>query len=453
MLANRRILLLAAASLWKPSRHNVPCKGMTGVALTEQQRKKILSTILLTVFIDLLGVTIVIPIVAPLFLNLRDGIMPFATDNILPQNLASALKDALHTRTVTYAFLIASFPLAQFFGAPYLGALADKVGRKKVLTVSLAGTLIGYVIFALGVHYKILWMLFAGRIIDGFTGGNIAIAFSSVADISTPENKTKNFGLIGAAFGVGFIIGPYIGGKLADSSIVNWFSFETPYWVAAALCLVNIIMVVTLFVETSKSTSSKSINIWQGFTNLGKAVSNKHLRTVFLVVLLTTLGFTMFTTFFQVFLIEKFNFTQSNVGDYFAYIGIFIAFTQGFLSRKLTHIIPENIFKVTALALSLALVLVSLPNSLWLLYVVSPLIALSQGLLAPNLQTIVSNSVGQDRQGEISGINQSVQSIGQAVPPIIAAYLVSYGKAFALYGAAGFTLLAWLSFTLFYKKK
>jgi MFS transporter, DHA1 family, tetracycline resistance protein len=419
---------------------------------SEAQQKKILATLLLTVFIDLLGVTIVIPIVAPLFLDLKAGILPFDFSTVNPQSMAQAIKDAIHSRTVMYAFLIASFPLAQFFGAPYLGALADKIGRKKVLTFSLIGTLIGYVIFALGIHYKLIWMLFAGRIIDGFTGGNIAVVFSSIADISTPENKTKNFGLIGAAFGMGFIIGPYIGGKLADPNIVSWFNFETPYWVSAILCFINIFMVLYLYRETITTFSQKRINVFQGFINLQKAFTMRQTRTLFSVVFFSTLGFTMFTTFFIVFLDAKFKFSTSNIGDYFAFIGLFIAFTQGFLSRKLSHIAPAKVIQTVCLGLAFALIIVTLPNKVWLLYMVSPLIAINQGLFAPNLQTLVSNSVGAAQQGEISGINQSIQSIGQAIPPIIAAYLVSQNQSFAMYGAAFFTFIAWLFFVLFFKK-
>jgi MFS transporter, DHA1 family, tetracycline resistance protein len=420
--------------------------------LTELQRKKILGTLLLTVFLDLLGVTIVIPIVAPLFLDLKNGMMPLDISNIAPQNMALAIRDAIHHRTIIYALLVASFPLAQFFGAPYLGALADKIGRKKVLTYSLIGTAIGYILFAIGIYYNLVWLLFVSRIIDGFSGGNIAIAFSSIADISTPETKTKNFGLIGAAFGLGFIIGPYIGGKLADPSIVSWFSYQTPYIVSAILAVINIFMVIYLYIETLQTPSTKPINILQGFTNLQKAFSARESRTLFSVVFFTTLGFTMFTTFFVVFLNSKFNFTTSKIGDYFAFIGVFIAFTQGFLSRKLSHILPENVMRVVLLGLAAALIIVTMPDKVWLLYAVSPLIALTQGMLAPNLQTIVSNSVGPEKQGEISGINQSVQSIAQALPPIIAAYLVSYGQSFALYGAGTCTFIAWLIFVLFYRK-
>jgi MFS transporter, DHA1 family, tetracycline resistance protein len=423
------------------------------LAITDSQRSKILKTLLLTVFIDLLGVTIVIPIVAPLFLDLKKGVLPFDFSTLTPATMQQGVKDAIHYRTIIYALLVASFPLAQFIGAPYLGALADKVGRKKVLTYSIIGSGIGYFLFAIGIYYRSIELLFISRILDGFTGGNIAIAFSAVADISKPEEKPKNFGLLGAAFGVGFIIGPYIGGKLADSSILSWFSFEVPYIVSGLLCVLNLFMVIKFFIETYQPVSTTKPNIWQGFINLKKAFSTTSGRYLFSIVFFVTFGFTMFTTFYQVFLIDKFKFTQSNVGDYFAFIGLFIAFTQGFLGRKLTSINPNTIITYTSLGLAMAFILVVLPNSVWLLYVLSPLIALCQGLLSPNLQTMVSNSVNESRQGEISGINQSVQSIAQAIPPILSAFLVNINRNFSLYGAAFFTFVAAVIFLFKIRKK
>ena len=183
--------------------------------MSNLSERKLLIPVFLTVFIDLLGATIVLPILAPLFLDFQHGIMPMAVQ--AGTDMAAVTRE----RTILFGLLIASFPLAQFFGAPLLGTWADRVGRKKVLSISLLGTLIGYILFALGIHYKLVWLLFFARILDGFTGGNISIAFSAISDVSTPESKTRNFGLIGMAFGLGFIIGPYIGGKLADPGVVQ----------------------------------------------------------------------------------------------------------------------------------------------------------------------------------------------------------------------------------------
>jgi MFS transporter, DHA1 family, tetracycline resistance protein len=416
-----------------------------------QKSNALLWPVLMTVFIDLLGVTIVLPILAPLFLDLQHGIMPVDLSSV--SDIASETAKIIRKRTILFGLLIASFPLAQFFGAPLLGAWADRAGRKKVLTLSLIGTLAGYILFALGVHYQLVWLLFVARILDGFTGGNISIAFSAISDISTPETKTKNFGYIGMAFGLGFIIGPYLGGKLADPELVSWFNFETPFWFAAILCVLNVFLVVRYFYETLKTPSDKPANMWQGIENIGKAFRNKQLRIIFLVVFLLTFGFSIFTQFLQVFLIQKFSFSQSNIGDFFAYIGIWIAFTQGFLTRRLSAKFPPiRAVKIFMFTLSGALILLLLPDKAWMLYLVSPLIAMSQGLISPNLQTIVSNSGGASEQGEILGINQSVQSLAQAIPPVMAGFIVSINMNLPILTASVFTFIAAIVFLFFYMR-
>jgi DHA1 family tetracycline resistance protein-like MFS transporter len=420
--------------------------------MNNSAEKKLLIPVFLTVFIDLLGATIVLPILAPLFLDLKGGILPIDLSTL--KNAALEIPEIIRTRTILFGFLIASFPLAQFFGAPILGAWADKIGRKKALTLSLIGTLIGYILFALGVHLHLVWLLFFARILDGFTGGNISIAFSAISDVSTPETKTKNFGLIGMAFGLGFIIGPYIGGKLADPGLVSWFNFETPFWFAAILCLVNIILVRIYFFETLKTASSKVINIFQGFTNIYKALTRPKLFYIFLVVFLLTFGFSIFTQFLQVYLIQKFNYNQSDIGDYFGFIGICIAITQGFITRWLTkRMKPSQAVSIFMFTLSIALITILLPQQSMYLYLLSPFIAISQGIISPNLQTIVSNSGGADEQGEILGINQSIQSLAQAIPPIVAGYVVSINMNLPIILASIFTFLAWAAYLFIYKNK
>ncbi len=413
--------------------------------------KKLLIPVFLTVFIDLLGATIVLPILAPLFLDLKNGILPIDISSL--SHPAEQLAKIIQHRTILFGFLIASFPLAQFFGAPLLGTWADKVGRKRVLSISLIGTFIGYILFAIGVHQHLVWLLFVARILDGFTGGNISIAFSAISDVSTPETKTRNFGLIGMAFGLGFIIGPYIGGKLADPTILSWFNFETPFWFAAILCILNILLVRIYFFETLKIKSTQHINIFQGFTNIYKAITRPKLLAIFLVVFLMTFGFSIFTQFLQVYLIQKFQYNQSDIGDYFGYIGICIAITQGFITRWLSkRMQPITAVSIFTFTLSIALIMLLIPQHSMYLYIVSPFIALSQGLLSPNLQTIVSNSGGVDEQGEILGINQSIQSLAQAIPPIVAGFIVSINMNLPIILAAVFTFTAWLAFMFFYKR-
>lgn len=411
--------------------------------MSNVSERKLLIPVFLTVFIDLLGATIVLPILAPLFLDFQHGIMPMVVE--ASTDIAAVTRE----RTILFGLLIASFPLAQFFGAPLLGTWADRVGRKKVLSISLLGTLIGYILFALGIHYKLVWLLFFARILDGFTGGNISIAFSAISDVSTPESKTRNFGLIGMAFGLGFIIGPYIGGKLADPSVVSWFNFETPFWFAALLCMINMLLVLRYFSETLKQPGHKQMNFMEGMQNIMKAAARPNLRHMFTVVFLWAFGFSLFTQFLQVFLIQKFNYKQGDIGDYFGYVGLWIAFTQGFITRFLSRrMAPSRAASIFLFTLGIALVLLLIPDRAYYLYFLSPFVAMSQGILGPNIQTLVSNTAGANEQGEILGINQSVQSLAQAIPPIVAGFVVSIDRNLPILMASGFTLAAWLFYML-----
>ena len=154
------------------------------------------------------------------------------------------------TRGILFGLLIAVFPIAQFFGAPLIGAYSDRVGRKKAMILSLAGTALGYLLMALGIFWKNIPLIFFGRVVVGFAGGNIAVAMSAIADMSDAKTKAGNFALIGMSFGLGFIMGPFIGGKLSDPSLVSWFDFSTPFFFAALLSALNTALVFLIFRET-----------------------------------------------------------------------------------------------------------------------------------------------------------------------------------------------------------
>lgn len=372
--------------------------------------KFVLLPLFFTVFLDLVGLGIAIPSLAAVFLDAHVSILSPDT--------------TFQMRTILYGLLVASFPIAQFFGAPILGALSDRHGRKPTLILSLVGTFLGYVLFAVGIVLGNVPLLFLSRAIDGFTGGNLSIAMSSIADISDDKEKGRNFGLIGMAFGLGFILGPYIGGKLSDPHVLGWFTTATPFWFAAFLTFINILLFFWLFTETLRTTIDTPISAFTGFRNLKKAFALIHMRTILLVVFLLTLGFNFFTQFFQVFLIEKFQFSQGQIGDLFAYTGIWIALSQGVFNRPLSHkFAPGQLLTSAAFFLACTLPFLLVPTQAVYIYVITPFIAVFQGLTDPNATAVVSNLTDRDSQGEIMGIKQSIQSVAQALPPLIAGFL------------------------------
>ncbi len=397
-----------------------------------------------TIFIDMLGVGILIP-VFPLL------VLPHSPYRITP--VGWSIADGF----ILLGWLSAAYPLAQFFAAPILGQLSDRYGRKIVLTVSIIGTSISYMLFAIGVATKNIPLMFASRIVDGITGGNISVAQAVISDISTPKNRAKNFGLVGASFGLGFIFGPYIGGKLADPTVVSWFSASTAFWFTAILSAINALIVIKFLPETIKvKTTTLSLHILQSFKNIIKAFTNSGLKDITPATFLFNAGFTFFTTFFAVFLAVRFGFTQGNTGDYFAYVGIWIAIVQGgligVLSKRFKDFqILRYSFFGAALTL-LAYLLIPKGEHRWL-FVIPPILALFIGMCNAFLPSIVSRVTPKEIQGETLGINTSVSALAQAIPAIIAGYVATINTSATVVTASMLIGFSGIAFWILFKPK
>ncbi len=405
-----------------------------------ERKSSPLLPIFLTVFLDMLGVGIIIPVLPALFFE--------ANSSFFEPGVSREF------RSVTYGLLIASFPLMQFFGAPMLGALSDRFGRKPLLMVSLTGTMIGYLLFAFAVGSRSLALLFVSRMLPGFFGGNIAIVYSAIADVSDERSRPKNFGLVGMSFGLGFILGPTIGGILADESVLGWFGPETPFLFTAALTAINVVLVWRWFGETLRQSRPTPLNPLQGFRNIAVSFSDRRLALIFTVVLLLSLGFSFFTQFFSVLLIEKFSYTERDIGLLYAWIGLWLVITQGVFVRRLSTIVaPRRVLVFSILGLSFFLLLLLLPEHSYWFYLLNPCIAISQGITSPNLTTVVSLEAGASHQGEILGINQSMLSLGQIVPPLIAGYLNTLSSSLPMLAAAVFAFAGWCAYLYYLRNR
>lgn len=416
------------------------CERAYGSIFKQNMNKGNLLTLFGIVFLDLMGLGIMIPVVAPLMLD------PVST--LVPAAWSSA------DRNIAFGFLVAMYPLSQFFGAPILGALSDRHGRKKLLTFSLLGTFLGFVLFAIGLYTQQLWLLYFSRALDGFTGGNIGVANSAIADMyaeqtpakrrpSSKTNLASGFGLIGMAFGLGFIFGPYLGGKLADPKVLPWFNVATPFWFAALLSLASLTLVTLLFKETLKTKTHNPIHFFMGFRHIAKAFQMHNLKTIFLVVFFHTLGFFFYTQFLPVFLVQKFQFDTPAIATLFAFIGLWIALAQGLFIRFFTAFAhPQQILRFSLFALSLLLFLSTAVPTVFLLYFIQPFLALAEGLSFPSTTAVVSELSLKGEQGEAMGVTQSLRALGQAVPSLIAGFLVTLNQNLAILTGAGIILLA-----------
>jgi MFS transporter, DHA1 family, tetracycline resistance protein len=415
---------------------------------------RVLPIVLFTVFIDLLGVGILVPVLPQLLAN------PHSPFYLLPAGWS--YKNGL----ILLGLLTAIFPFMQFLATPILGQLSDRYGRKKILAISLAGTAASYALFAIGILTRNIPLLFFSRAFDGITGGNIAVAQAAVADVTEPEHRTRNFGLLGAIFGLGFVVGPYIGGKLATAGVTllhigslkllttpSWFNAATPFWFAAILSTINVIWVLTNLPETLKNVQHHLRIEWnKSVHNIIKAATLPGLRTIFPTVFLFWGGFTFFTTFFGVFLINKFGFQANNIGDFFAYIGIWIVLTQAVLTQRLAKYFSNwQVLRYSVFLMPIALLSLFWPHNTMELLMVAPLIPISVGLTNANSVALVSRSAPGNIQGEVLGINASVQALAQSIPAALVGYLGGISQNIPILVAAATVSLAGLVFWTLYK--
>lgn len=400
-----------------------------------------MSTILFTVFLDLLGFGILIPVI-PLLLA-----QPSSAYYLLAPGTPSSVGYLM------LGLLLTAYPLAQFFSAPILGQLSDKYGRKPILSISLAGTALSYLLFAIGIHLHYLPLLFIGRILDGITGGNVSVAQAAIADITPPSMRARNFGLIGMVFGLGFIIGPFLGGKLSDPTVVSFFDAATPFWFAFCLAALNTLLVIYRFKETHQTPNKKlTIRFDQSAQHIVKAFRMTDFRILFTTSFLQQAGFSFFTTFFGVFLISRFNYNQGQIGDLFAYIGLWTAFTQGFLTRRLSFIEEYKILRIFLVGNALTIFMFFLPSQAIWLYLIIPIFSIQNGLVTANLIGLISRTGSQAVQGEILGINASLQALGQGLPPLLSGLVASrLDPSYPTLVSAAVLLIAALIFNLYYR--
>lgn len=405
--------------------------------------KKSIWFLFFTIFIELLGVGILIPVVPLLFAD------PSSAYYLLGSSIS------VDYGYILLGFLIATYPLTLFMTAPIFGQLSDRFGRKKILMLSIIGTAVSYVCFAYGVIEGSVTIIFLSRVLDGISGGSIAVAQAAIADLTAPEDRVKNFGLVGAAFGLGFILGPFIGGILSTPEIVSWFNASTPFIFSACLSFVNTILIFTFFKETHDPDPIKrGIDFFESIRKVAKARSYKDERVIFLSTFLMSSGFTFFTTFFGVYLITKYNFDQTQIGNFFGYIGLWIAITQGLLTRVISKYFSEvKVLRLVYFTSAIAIFLYFFPEQAKALLFIVPLFAISNGLANANSMGLLSRKTKPEMQGEVIGINWSVIALGQTIPPILSGFIAAFLSPGAPIIISGIVIgLAGIVFVYFYKE-
>jgi len=345
--------------------------------------------VLLCVFLDLVGFGIVIP-------------------------LLTFYAEDYGASAVHVTLLMAIYSLAQFFFAPVWGGLSDRLGRRPVLVASIGFTAVWLALFAAADQ---LWMLFLFRGLHGACAANVSTAQAAVADLTPPDKRAAGMGLIGAAFGVGFTVGPFLGGELAQ------YGYATPIWVAAAMSAVNFVLALVMLPETRKPDSTTRPRPISPAAFLRVA---RH-PVVGLCVVLTfvlTMSFAIMESSFTLFAEHARGLSAAGVGRMFGVAGLVMIIVQGGMIRPLVKRFGEApLVPVGIGILAVGLALLPFAPPFWPMVTVFVLMAIGQGISGPSLNALISNGTDEADQGFVLGTNQSMSALARAVGPTIAGLL------------------------------
>jgi DHA1 family tetracycline resistance protein-like MFS transporter len=345
--------------------------------------------------------------------------MLFRADiNFLPAATSHA------ARGLWLGIILSLMPLAQFFGAPILGTLSDRFGRKKLLLASIALGVVGYSVALSGVLLQNIWLLGLSRLLIGFAAGNEAVGSAAIADVSTPEEKAKHFGLLHMAAGTGFAVGPFLGGKLSTMSIGMFSGYAVPFVCAAIMDTINFISVALVFKETCTTPNKNSVLSF-GIKNLKKAWVLPGFFLFFLAVFCYNFGWSFYWEFIPTHWITSYNFTVEMVGNRYAWGAAWYALSAGLLIRPLVNRFKTETILYYALmlcALSIGIHLIATAE--WIYWLCIPAQQFLMALIFPATSAIISNHSSDKAQGEMMGILQSVQSIALIASPLIAGPLL-----------------------------
>jgi multidrug resistance protein len=375
-----------------------------------------LKLVFLTLFIDMIGFGIVIPVL-PLY---AEGSRFGATENQL-------------------AWIVGIYSLLQLVCAPVIGKISDRVGRRPVLAVSILGTAVGFAI--LGAATTVT-MLIIGRLIDGISGGNISTAMACIADSTSKKDRSRNMGIVGAAFGLGFVIGPALGGVLS-----KYFGLAVPFYFAAGLALLNAILVIIRLPETLTPEVRARAREKASFAEVFHGGRAGTVVIALLSQVAGVTGFSVMTALFAIYCAKRYGFDSAHVGYVLAYVGLLGALMQGGVLRKLlVRPIEKPLAIIGTAILSASMAgLAALPagSGLGMLLLICAGISIGNSLSTPTLNGLASRAVDAHAQGRLMGMMQSAGGLGRFLGPMLGYSLVYHDTA-ATYGRVAFLASAGL---------
>lgn len=391
-----------------------------------------LGVIFLTLYIDLAGFSIIFPLGPDLleyYLGLegRNGVLGWLIGQT--ESLARAFGIDNYAPVLFGGVISSVFSILQFVFAPFWGSVSDRLGRRRILLLTVAGTAFGYLVWICSGSF---WLFLLSRIISGAFSGNLSVATAAVADVTSREERSKAMGLVGAAFGLGLVTGPTIGALTVHINLAERFPaltglginpFSVPALVAFALCVVNLLWIGARFNETL-SREARAGAIAPRLRNPIRAIlglENPAVRRVNLVAFVFSVAFVAMEAALTFLATQRFGYTARENGFMLCFLGGCAIVTQGFIVRRLVKVGNETRILTSGLAFSIVgFVVIGYSGLPWVLYAGIALLALGSGLVNPSTTGLISLYAGQNEQGRVLGIFRSLSALARAFTPVLA---------------------------------
>jgi MFS transporter, DHA1 family, tetracycline resistance protein len=372
----------------------------------------ILTILMFTIAIDVMGFGLILPLFPSFFFS--------------QQCVFTGLSS--HMEFIYYGMAFALWPAGAFFGTPFLGLLSDKLGRKKILTVCLLCTAFSYALCGISILSHSLWLFLLSRLFAGFFGGAYDIAQAGVADISLPENKARNMGLITFAVAIGVILGPALSGFTTNAKLVSWFSITTPFWISAILACINAFFILFMFKEIYKPDKSIEIKISKAFSSFTFVFKDERVISLGLAFLFLGLAWGMYVSAMPLVLVKLFHTSIQMTGFFFCLLGfgfaVTILFFQKFLLKRMSLLSIAILFSAFLTVLFLFLIIYH-DNEIFE-YSSSFFMAVFELLTYSSILAMCSNAVTKMEQGRVMGGLGAVSSITFFISGIATSTLIEY---------------------------
>lgn len=383
----------------------------------------------IVIFIGFVGYSLTITILTPLILEGGDKLLsslPIAADP-----------------TIILGIVLAIYPVGQFFGAPIMGALSDRFGRKPILLISLIITTACFGGLGYSISAQNLSMFVVISFIMGLAEANIATAQSAVADVTTEENRTRMFAYINLSASGAFVIGPLLGGVLADSTLVPWFNNATPYWAVFILLIFTVIFMFAVFKETRPKEKRTEVSYTQAFTNLLRIFKPGSLRIIYLVNFLIYLAIFGFFRAFPMYLVEHYDMHVTELAKYIAWNAVPVVIASLWLTGYLSKLhSPRTIAIYSTLLFGFFNLFVIVPQSELMLFVTLFLPGLALAVALPVASSMISLTASENTQGRALGNNLSITVGAEVLSGLAAGFLAAYFIKLPMFAICAVAVLA-----------